>query len=272
MTVVLVTGAGRGIGREVAVQLAGQGHRLGLVARTHDELAETLRLVLAAGGEAVAVTASVTEPADVERVCTTVEERFGTVGALVSCAAIYGPCAPFLDQDVEDWWQVLETNLRGPMLLLRRLLPAMVGAGGGRVVNLSSRMAFDTTASVPFAAYGVSKGALLRLSALLAAELADAGVAFFDISPGLVRTEMSAQMTGSEGWPEDAWLPAGVVATRIGQLLAGGHDTLSGHFLHARDDLDEVLSAVAADPRRRSVQLVRTGPGDHLGDDLGLRL
>ncbi|WP_408898066.1 SDR family NAD(P)-dependent oxidoreductase [Nocardioides sp. R1-1] len=272
MSTVVVTGAGRGIGREVARALAAEGHRLGLMARTRAELEETQRLTGEAGADAIAVAGSVTEPDDVERVCAQVEDRFGAVEALVSCAAVYGPCVPFLEQDVDAWWQVLETNLRGPALLLRRLLPAMVEAGGGRVVNLSTRMAFDTTASVPFSAYGVSKGALLRLSALLAEELDGTGVALFDISPGLVRTDMSAQMTGSEAWPEEAWLPASLVAGKVAALLSGAYDGLSGHFLHARDDLDAVLAAVAEDPLRRTTQLTRTGPGDPLGTGTGIAL
>lgn len=153
MSVVVLTGAGRGIGREIALRLARDGHRLALTARTVAELDETRHLVAGAGGEAVAVPADVSAPADVNRVCLVVEERFGVADALVNCAGFYGECEPFVDSDPEVWWRVLETNLRGPMLLLHRLLPAMVAAGGGRVVNLSTRMAFDTEASVPFSGY-----------------------------------------------------------------------------------------------------------------------
>lgn len=272
MGVVLLTGAGRGIGREIALRLAREGHRLGLTARTATELEETRRLVAASGADAVAVPADVTAPADVDRLCTVVEQRLGAVGAVVNCAGFYGECEPFVGSDPEVWWRVVETNLRGPMLVLHRLLPRMSVAGRGRVVNLSTRMAFDTEASVPFSAYGVSKGALLRLSSLLAAELAGTGVSLFDLSPGLVRTAMSAQMTGSEQWPEEAWLPAGVVAAQVAALLSGRYDELSGHFLHARDDLDAVLAAVRDDADRRTLVLARTGQDDHLGQGRGLSL
>jgi len=272
MSVVLVTGAGRGIGRELALHLAGAGHRLGLTARTAAELDETTALVTAAGGEAIGVPADVASGPEVDRLCAAVEERFGPVSGLVNCAGFYGECEPFLMSDPELWWRVLETNLRGPVLLMRRLLPGMVEAGGGRVVNLSTRMAFDTEASVPFSAYGVSKGALLRLSSLLAVELAGTGVALFDLSPGLVRTTMSTQMTGSERWPDEVWGSGSAVAGTVAALLSGGYDGLSGHFVHVRDDLDLLLAHVAADVDRRTLLLARTGAGDLLGQGRGLSL
>jgi NAD(P)-dependent dehydrogenase (short-subunit alcohol dehydrogenase family) len=272
MSVVVLTGAGRGIGREVAVHLAQAGHRLGLTARTAGELEETARLVTESGGDAVAIAADVASPADVDRLCAEVEQRLGPVTGLVNCAGFYGECESFVASDPDLWWRVLETNLRGPMLLLRRLLPGMTACGAGRVVNLSTRMAFDTEASVPFTAYGVSKGALLRLSALLAAELTGTGVSIFDLSPGLVRTAMSAQMTGSEAWPDEVWLPPSAVAGQVVALLSGGYDLLSGHFVHVRDDLDGLAMAVAQDPDRRTIVLTRTGSGDHLGEGRGLSL
>jgi len=272
MSVVLVTGAGRGIGRELALHLAGAGHRLGLTARTAAELDETTALVTAAGGEAIGLPADVSAGPEVDRLCAAVEERFGPVSGLVNCAGFYGECEPFLMSDPELWWRVLETNLRGPVLLMRRLLPGMVEAGGGRVVNLSTRMAFDTEASVPFSAYGVSKGALLRLSSLLAVELAGTGVALFDLSPGLVRTTMSTQMTGSEKWPDEVWGTGSAVAGTVAALLSGGYDGLSGHFVHVRDDLDLLLAHVAVDPDRRTLALARTGAGDPLGQGRGLSL
>ena len=272
MSTVLLTGAGRGIGREIALSLARAGHRLALTARTAVELSETRRLVQEAGGDALAVPADVTSPEDVERLCAAVADHYGPVSSLVNCAGSYGDCATFLASDADAWWRVVETNLRGPVLLLRRLLPAMVAAGEGRVINLSTRMAFDTEASVPFTAYGVSKGALLRLSALLSVELAGTGVALFDVSPGLVRTTMSEQMTGSEHWPEAAWLPATTVAGQVAALLSGRYDDLDGHFLHAKDDLDVLLAAVREDPERRTMALTRSGPGDHLGPGHGLHL
>ncbi|MDQ8706034.1 SDR family oxidoreductase [Streptomyces sp. LHD-70] len=262
--VVLITGAGRGIGREIAVRLGAAGYRLGLTARTGAELSVTERLVTEAGGRAVAVPADVTRPDGAERICTAVEEAFGPVHALVNCAGFYGQYERFVDCDPEVWWRVLETNLHGPALLLHRLLPTMIKAGRGRVVNLGTRMAFDADPGMPFSAYGVSKAALLRLSGILAGELAGTGVSVFDLSPGMVRTAMSAQIPGVEELPDEIWSLPSAAAEKVEALLSGCYDELHGHFVHVMDDLDDLCTRLRDRPGSRRLTLNPTGPDDPL--------
>jgi 3-oxoacyl-[acyl-carrier protein] reductase len=262
--VTLITGAGRGIGREIAVRLGAAGHRLCLTSRTSDELAETAALVTEAGGpEAITVTGDVTRPDDVDRVCRTAEDAFGPIEVLINNAGFLGGIDRFVDMDVETWWRVMEINLRGPVLFLHRVLPSMIEHGGGRVINISSKAAFQTDLRGAASAYGVSKAALLRLSAVLSAELAGTGVIVIDLSPGMVRTAMTAQRPDADRLPPDAWTPASAAAGHVEALLSGRYDALNGHFVHVVDDLDDLLLRIAnAGPGARTLRLASTHPED----------
>ncbi|SRR6266545_1710572 len=261
-TVTLITGAGRGIGREIAIRLGSAGHRLALTSRTSHELTETADLITEAGGKAIAVTGDVTRPDDVDRVCRTAEDALGPIEALVNNAGFLGGLDRFLDADIAAWWRVIEINLRGPVLFLRRVLPSMVEHGRGRVININSRAAFETDLRGAASAYGVSKAALLRLNAALTAELAGTGVIMIDISPGMVRTAMTAQRPDADQLPPEAWTPVSAAAEHIEALLSGRYDALNGHFVHVLDDLDDLLQRINANPRARILQLAPTHPED----------
>jgi NAD(P)-dependent dehydrogenase (short-subunit alcohol dehydrogenase family) len=262
-TVTLITGAGRGIGREIAVRLGAAGHRIGLTSRTGSELTETADLVTVAGGGAVVMaTGDVTRAADVDRVCRTVEDRFGPIEALVNNAGFLGDLDPFLNTDLETWWRVLEINLRGPALFLRRVLPSMVERGGGRVININSKAAFTTDPRGAGSAYGVSKTALLRLSDVLTTELAGTGVIVIDLSPGMVRTTMTARRPDADRLPPESWTPVTAAAGHVEALLSGRYDALNGHFVHVLDDLDDLVAHVTADPGARTLQVTPAGPAD----------
>ncbi|HEU5158804.1 MAG TPA: SDR family oxidoreductase [Streptosporangiaceae bacterium] len=260
--VTLITGAGRGIGRELAVRLGSSGRRLGLTARTSHELAETAELVAAAGGTAVTVTGDVTRADDVDRVCQTVEDRFGPIEELVNNAGFLGDLDPFLNADLETWWRVIEVNLRGPALFLRRVLPSMVEHGRGRVININSKAAFLTDPRGAGSAYGVSKTALLRLTDMLTSELAGTRVVMIDLSPGMVRTAMTERRPDADRLPPEAWTPVSAAADHVTALLSGRYDALNGHFVHVVDDLDDLLARVTADPRVRTLHLSATHAAD----------
>src|SRR5690349_13470507 len=128
--VALVTGAGRGIGREIALALAGEGWAVGLLGRDRRTLDDVLREIAAQGGRAVAVPADVTRRDDVRAAVGTVQRDLGPVDLLVSNAGLRERSAgrPW-EADPDDWWRVVETNLRGPFLLAQAVLPAMVERG-----------------------------------------------------------------------------------------------------------------------------------------------
>ena len=260
--VTLVTGAGRGIGRAIAIRLAADGHRLGLVARSAAELMETAQLVAAAGTVALPPSGDVTDPADVDRVCGMVEQRWGSIDLLVNNAAYFGRVGQFLATDPRQWWRVLETNLRGPALLDHRVLPGMVRRGRGRIITMSSLAAGQDDPVTPSSAYSVSKTAALRLDAILARELADTGVHVFSLSPGLVRTRMSELRPDIDDIPPRSFVAAEVVAEQVAALASGRYDLLHGRFLHARDDLDALLADLVPQPTARTLAIRPIAPND----------
>jgi len=248
--VTLVTGAGRGLGRAIAVTLAQAGAAVGVVARSETPLAETVGAIKQAGGEALAVIADVSDPAAVDRAARQVEAALGPVDLLVNNAATMGPLGPLWEADGDDWWHSFEVNLRGPYLCSRALLPGMIARRGGRIINLSTSAA--TVAVAHMGAYVMAKTALIRFTENLAAELVNSGVSVFAIDPGTVRTAMTAHVLESEAGKR--WLPwfpklfdqgRDVSAEKAAQLVvylaSGKADALSGRFLGVADDLPKLL-------------------------------
>jgi NAD(P)-dependent dehydrogenase (short-subunit alcohol dehydrogenase family) len=184
---VIVTGAGQGIGRAVALGFAADGARVVLVARSEDRLEGVAEEVRAAGGEALVVPADVGDPAAVERLAAAATEQWGAAEALVAVAGIAGPIAPAWELPVDEWEATLRTNVTGVFLCCRAFLPAMVEQGRGSVVVIGSM-----TGKRPLpkrAAYATSKAALVGLVRTLAMDAGAAGVRVNLVSPGPVEGE-----------------------------------------------------------------------------------
>jgi 3-oxoacyl-[acyl-carrier protein] reductase len=264
--VALVSGAGRGIGRELALGLAAAGARVGLVGRTRAPLDAVLHECAALGTRAVAVPADVADRDRARAAVDTVVRDLGPVDLLVTNAGLRERVAgaPW-EADPDDWWRVVETNLRGTFLLDRLVLPAMVGRGEGRVLHVGSGM--GQRADPDWSAYAVSKAAVSRLTDSLARALDGTGVTVLEVSPGLVRTDMTETMWGPP--EEQAWNPAQRVVDLAVRFAAGELDALHGRFVHAaRDDVDRLVR-VAADLRAadaRTLRLRTFGPDDPLAD------
>ncbi|MFE2726908.1 SDR family NAD(P)-dependent oxidoreductase [Kitasatospora sp. NPDC059327] len=263
--VALVTGAGRGIGREIAVGLAAEGMAVGLVGRTHETLTEALKECARHGARGVAVTADVTRPGSVREAVRVVERDLGPIDLLVNNAGqVDRTEVPLWETDANHWWQVIETNLRGPYNLLRCVLPGMVERRAGRVVNLNTGFALRPDGR--YTAYATSKSALLRLSDNLADPLAEHGVVILDISPGAVATDMTAGMPMFRSMKTWGSIPYMVAVTV--DAARGRFDALHGRFIHAgRDNLEELVRRAeeirATDAR--TLRLRPYGPDDPLG-------
>jgi NAD(P)-dependent dehydrogenase (short-subunit alcohol dehydrogenase family) len=240
----LVTGAGRGIGRVIAERIA-TGYRVTLVARSEDELEATASAIAARGGDAVPVVADVTSPGDVEEALASSEP----LDLLVNNAGSLAAVGPPWEVDAGAWWTDVETSLRGTYLWTRGALPAMLQRGSGTIVNLSSGSALRAE---PFTSgYRAAKAAVATFTEDVAAAVTARGVGVFAVAPGFVDTAMTERLLSAEG---RRWKPEAATATRVDpqltaelvvRLASGEADRLSGRFLHALDDLDELLARVA---------------------------
>lgn len=233
--VALVTGASQGIGRVVATALGASGFRVAAAARSLDELQE-----LEAQTGAVAVHLDVTDPRAVTAAVARVESEVGPIDLLVNNAGISGRSGTSWEVDHDEWWKVIEVNVLGPFLCSRAVMPAMVKRGAGRIVNVSSNAAFfpidEDFAGVVSSAYMASKAALIRFTEALAAEARPTGVCAFAISPGTVKTDMTAATFGDKWDDPDLWSPPELAAELIGFIASGALDALSGRYIHAAAD------------------------------------
>jgi NAD(P)-dependent dehydrogenase (short-subunit alcohol dehydrogenase family) len=244
--VAIVTGGGRGIGRAIALGLAKVGASVAIVARSEDQLAETVKEITQLAARAISVAADVSDPTAVQRMVVEVEETLGSVDLLVNNAGLAGPIGPTSETDSNAWWRCLEVNLRGPMPCATAVLPGMISRGGGRIVNVASGAG---TFAIPYlGAYVTSKTALIRLTEILALETAAHGVKVFAVEPGTVRTSMAEYALESEQgrrwmpWFGEIFqrsedVPPDHAADLVVLLASGRADALSGRFFTIKDDV-----------------------------------
>ena len=189
--VAVVTGASRGLGRAMAIELGAAGAKLALVGRDRAKLDETAVEAAKAGTEAAVFVADVTDEAQVRALEQGVKERFGRVDILVNNAGM-NIRKPLVEYTLDEWNTVLDTNLTSVFLVSRSFIPMMKGRGYGRIINLASMMSH---VSLPGrTAYSASKAAMLGVTRALAQELADEGITVVAISPGPFATEINTAL------------------------------------------------------------------------------
>jgi 3-oxoacyl-[acyl-carrier protein] reductase len=181
--IALVTGAGRGIGRAIALSLARSGCHVILTARTVLELADVQQELRKFGDDATAIQADLTRDDDLRELV----EQSGPVDFLINNAG-WGKRAPVVRAKIEDWDQTLRLNLRAPMILAQRLLPAMIEKGEGAVINIGS--VSGKTGEADGAAYSASKFGLIGFTQSLYEEVREHGIKVAVILPGFVDTPM----------------------------------------------------------------------------------
>jgi NAD(P)-dependent dehydrogenase (short-subunit alcohol dehydrogenase family) len=189
--VAVITGASRGLGKAMAVALAGDGATLVLAARDQDKLDETAAACRELGATAATFVVDVTDESAVESLRAAVAARFGGVHILVNNAGI-NIRKPIHEFTLEEWMRVVNTNLTSVFLMCRAFVPHMKGHGYGRIINMTSIMSH---VSLPGrTAYSSTKTALLGLTRALALELAPEGITVVGISPGPFGTEMNTAL------------------------------------------------------------------------------
>ena len=231
--VALITGGGRGIGRNVAVELAKAGMKVAVAARSTHEIQETAVQV-----RGIAIQCDVSDRDSVEGVVERTEKELGPIDLLVSNAGISIEEGDAWTLDPDEWWRVFEVNVLGVYLCCRAVIPRMLERGGGRIVNVASGAAYLPGSSST--AYSASKAAVHRFSETLANQLTDRGIPVFSISPGLVKTRMT------EDFGDDApWTPPELAPKLVRALASGRLDGLAGRYLHAEhDDVDDLASRI----------------------------
>lgn len=249
--VILVTGGSRGIGRALALSLATHGHRIAITGRNSSSL-EAMRKLLSENNLAIA--SDVSDESAVEATVEQVLGHFGHIDVLINNAGTAGPGGPTWTTPSQDWWHVLETNVKGPLLYMNSVVPRMMERNRGTIINIGSYAALRPTPGN--SAYASSKAALARITDSLAAEVSEHNVQVFCLSPGLVRTDMTEGVPVFQDIPEDEWNKPEDICRLVRLLLSGGYGELSGRFIHVRDDLDQLCQHVE---RIRAERLYQPG-------------
>jgi NAD(P)-dependent dehydrogenase (short-subunit alcohol dehydrogenase family) len=209
--VVIVTGASRGIGAASARAFAVEGAKVILAARTEELIHAISDEIRDAGGDALAVRADVSDPTSVEALVRQTVEKYGQLDAAFNNAAGGPPPTPLADLSVEAFDESLAVNVRGTFLCMKYEIPAMLAAGGGSIVNMSSTAGLR---GVPgLAGYVASKHAIIGLTRVAALDYARRGIRVNAITPGPILTERIAALQESDRERISTFVPMG----RLGQ-------------------------------------------------------
>lgn len=211
--VAVVTGAGRGMGRAVALAFGQEGARVVVAEVNSEQGVEVAQEIQAAGGMASAVTADVSRVEEVTRLFAEAVDAFGTVDILVNNAGI-GVAKPMIDYTEADWDRQMGVNVKGVFFCAQAAARLMIPRRGGKIVNFASTSAF-VSSSKPEVAYDTTKGAVRQMTISLAAELASHGINVNAVAPGTVATEMTrTSLSTEEGL---AWQLARIPIGRVGK-------------------------------------------------------
>ncbi|MCE8530684.1 SDR family oxidoreductase [Ruegeria pomeroyi] len=225
---VVITGASRGIGAATARHFAGLGAQVALLARDGAALGALAGDI---GDQAMALPCDMGDWAAVAAAIAATEARFGPIHVLINNAGLIDPIARLADSNPEDWGRVVDVNLKGVYHGLRAVLPGMLTARGGTVLNLSSGAA--TSALEGWSHYCATKAAVLALTRCADREYRDQGIRVIGLSPGTVATGMQVQIRASGINPvsrmdPSAHIPADWVAQALAYLCGPGGDAHRG--------------------------------------------
>lgn len=255
--VAVVTGASRGVGRHVAVQLARQGAVVALVARSGAGLEDTRQQLVAEGARALVVPADVGKTESVMQAKGVIERDLGVPSILVNAAGVFGPIDLIKDSDPDAWIETIMINTVGSYLTCRAFVGGMIDGGWGRIVNVTSAAALHEPGPVN-SAYGTSKAALNQFTRHLASELKGTGVTANVIHPGDVKTDMWAYIKAKSerlGSVADAYVKWAAwveetggddpekAADLVADLMSDDAAEINGQFLWIKDGLQKPIAS-----------------------------
>ncbi len=234
--VAVVTGASRGLGRAMALGLAGAGADIVAIASTSENAAQTVAEVESLGRRAVAIGCRQDDPAEVRRAVNESIDAFGQVDVLVNNAGTIRR-APAEDYSDEDWSAVIDTNLNGVFQFCRGIGKHMLDRGQGKIINIASLLSFSGGITVP--AYAASKGGVMQLTKALANEWASKGIQVNAIAPGYFATDnteaLRADATRNKEIlsriPTGRWGDAEDLQGAVIFLASKASDYVTGHIL-----------------------------------------
>lgn len=233
----VVTGAGSGIGRAIAVRLARDEASIGVWDLNGDGAAETAKMITDAGGKALAITVDCSDGAAIKDAAAKTRAAFGPITVLVNNAGI-APFIPYMEIPEEVWDRVIRINLKGPHLCCREVIPDMLAAQWGRIINITSSS--TQSGSVNHAHYVASKGGLLGLTKALALEFAPTGITVNMVPPGFIDTPMlraspvnvdayaTAMPMKRVGKPEDIAAACAFLASEEANYMTGQTISMNG--------------------------------------------
>ena len=180
----LITGAAVGIGRACAVNFAKHGARVVLLDVNEEKLLDAKNEILSYTKECLAVKCDVSDENDVNRAFSEAKARFGKIDILINNAALWRRASTFMEMDVETWKKYMDVNVFGTVYCTRAVLPDMIDAGYGRIINVASVAGVYGNANMVH--YSATKGAVISMTRALAKEVADKGITVNAVSPGSV--------------------------------------------------------------------------------------
>jgi NAD(P)-dependent dehydrogenase (short-subunit alcohol dehydrogenase family) len=251
--VAIVTGAGRGLGAQIAKDLAMAGTSVGLVARTESELDEVAAQIEAKGAKALVLQLDVTDRSAVEYAVEETTKAFGPISILVNNAGVNGPFGPIGTVDPDTWWKAQNIHVRGALLFMHALIPGMMRRKEGRIINMASISAHFTMPGA--SSYSIAKATLVQLTEHVHIEVKQAGLAAFVIHPGTIITAMAHHsMTDSDALKWAGYLSEYLsqfvdqdqtpalerLGAQVVALASGRYDMLAGRYLDLERDLDNL--------------------------------
>lgn len=235
--IAIVTGAGKGIGRDTALAVAAEGATVVAVARTQADLDETVKMIEDAGGTAISLSRDLTDSVQVQSMVDTVVERYGRIDILVNNAGGYPSeiydsvgqqAIKIWEWTEEQWDQIIKTNLKIPFLCVNKVVPVMIRQHSGDIVSVSSRMGRIAS---QMGGYAVAKGGIVTLTKTTAIQTQEYGIKVNAVAPGIVDTPGQRVYNHNVGQDDAVMGSSAAVAKGIVYLLADSPAEMTGQVI-----------------------------------------